>query len=450
MLDLLSCLLLTTPPVGDLLLEETLLATIPDGISLEGPRMTDPNGNPHQVVHRPVWSPDGRRVAFVGQGAEGAHPVIGEEVGEHYDYVNAPVFSEDGEHVVFRVGSRTSKKKESWSVLYDGEEIDDEDWIGAVSIAPDGEALAYWTQPGAKIEASGAYDRGDQVLMMLERSGKKWKQRKSSKFRDARSLVAPVFSAEGDDVLSVCMDGGSWCAVTFERGKKKAKTHGEFFFCGNDMAMSADGKSWAITAMPEGAFTSLGPGGSPAEAVFQDGEPLAGDYEASGCPVFVPDGNEIAYKIQLEGKFGIGFDGEEEVEPQFDFVQAPVFDPDGAHIAFVAVDGSESRDAHPVSRVAESNVTGGRRSVVRKQLGEPELVRGAEWLEVDRIVFSPDSEQLAYAARSSAGWQVVLDEVPGPIHDEVGRLRFSEDSGQLVYGSRDDRELWWRVWRAAE
>ncbi|MDI7246652.1 MAG: hypothetical protein QME92_04165 [Bacillota bacterium] len=51
------------------------------------------------------------------------------------------------------------------------------------------------------------------------------------------------------------------------------------------------------------------------------------------------------------------------------------------------------------------------------------------------IVFSPDGERLAYAARKGTKWIVVVDGKEGPAYDEIGAGRFSSQTGSLAFSS---------------
>src|SRR5262245_29068894 len=176
-------------------LEERLIARVPESLALEGKPVRSPDGVLVPVVHRVVWSPDGATVGYVGLEGKVPHPVIGDGVMKAYDYASGPEFSRDGAHAAFRVGKRTGKDKERWWVLLDGKETGAEDWIGGLAIAPDGKSYAAWTQPGAKLDSTGAYGQGPQVLVTPWKRGAKWE--------DADSLVDPRFAPDGSFVTAI-------------------------------------------------------------------------------------------------------------------------------------------------------------------------------------------------------------------------------------------------------
>ena len=167
---LLLVVAITAPGIGALpQAQEKLIAVVPDGIELAGPPMTGPDGKKVSDVSRIVFRPDGGQVAYVGFKGGRSCPVIGTTVGETFDYLSAPVFG--GDHVFFRAGNRTSPTTEKWWIHADGKKTGEEDWIGAIACNADGSQLAYWVQPGAKIEASGIYSRPNLVLVVGKKRG---------------------------------------------------------------------------------------------------------------------------------------------------------------------------------------------------------------------------------------------------------------------------------------
>jgi WD40 repeat protein len=53
------------------------------------------------------------------------------------------------------------------------------------------------------------------------------------------------------------------------------------------------------------------------------------------------------------------------------------------------------------------------------------------------IVFSPNSQRIAYAAQQGTRWCAVVDGQEGPSHDGVGLFAFSPDSDRLAYVASD-------------
>lgn len=453
LLALTCTLLLSAPPQG-LRTDEHLITSIPEDISLEGEPMVDPDGKSWPVVHEVVYGPFGSRVAYIGEREGKRHPVIGDEVMDAYHYTGVPTFDATGETVIIRVGNRTKKSSETWWVLVNGETIGKSDWIGAPAVSPDGTRIAYWTQPGAKIERGGAYNRSDQVLVVAQRKGKGWKFKKGAKWDDALSLEAPHFSADGSRVSTIAMDKGEWYVMQLTKKEKKLSKGDPMI---SDLAVDASGKSLAFTTMGQDSGGAPGFGAPPGFAmpgmknVIKWGKATLGaKFDNVVSPVVSSDGKHIAYKAMQAAKMGIVLDDDEKFSEAFDYVHTPIFSPKAKRIAYTVTEGGELDEFYRESAYGDTMIRGGESFVLSHALkGRRKPRRGAKWLEVRHTTFSPDGEQLAYAARSEEGWTIVLEEEPGPYFDDVGPPRFSSDGAHLAHGARSERELWWRV-RAVE
>ena len=88
---------------GDSRWVDHALATIPEGLE------------PYDGLV--VFSPDGKQVAYAAAKGDKGVPVIGERVGDAFDFVDPPVFSPSGDQVAFRVGKSATSKTEKWWVL---------------------------------------------------------------------------------------------------------------------------------------------------------------------------------------------------------------------------------------------------------------------------------------------------------------------------------------------
>ncbi len=432
-----------------LLLEERLIATIPEGMSLERPGQP-PRGQSHQSPNRVRWSADGRRAAYIGILDGEEHPVLDDEVLDAYDFVAGPSFSEFGSRAVFLVGNQKNKKSQKWWVLLDGKEIYEEDWIGPIALAPNGEAVAFWAQPGAKIQSDGAFNNNGQHLVLLEEKGRRWKESQGERLDNALSSEPPTFTGDSQRAFSVGgnldggWDGAGVTVFALERGEKRASEVGELTRLPSNLAVDRAGKHWGATLE---VWTAVdGKLALTDEFVVLDGERVEHDGSALHGPFFSPLDKRVAYWVRKEGRYGISVDGKQ-ITPDYDFVFEPVF---GAknQLAFVAASGLEPSPLLPMQQRART-LSGGQRFVVSvPKRGEVQR-HEFDWLEVRDLVFSEDGEHLAYAARSEAGWQVILDEVAGPVFDEVDTPRFSEDGDLLLHGARRGPELWWKVWSPA-
>lgn len=428
-----------------------LIATIPEGIGLESPPREAPDGTIHTSQHAVHWSPDGTQVAYIGEKDGKTHPVVGDEVHDSFHYISAPDFGARGDQVLFRVGNRSrSMDRETWWVLLDGKLIGKEDWIGEVSCSLDGNHIAYWTQPGAKIERSGAYNRGDQVLVVWNRKGEKWKRaRKGKKWDDALSLSQPSFSADGSLAASVAMKNGRWHVLLVSKGRGKL----EAVLKGMPSALALDpaGKRWAVTGFnPEAMIRAAAGGGGFGTGMammiqMEDGV-LGADYESAGCPVFSPKGKRIAFKVKRGASMGILVDGDKAHDLAYDYVHTPVWHPKGKRLAYGVTIGGSVNPYWELLPAADRTVSGGQSYVVQHAArGKRSIEKGASWDMVRHVTFSPDGEHLAYAAKTEQGWTMVVDEQPGEFHDELGPPRFSGAGAQVAFGARSGRDLMWKV-----
>lgn len=146
-----------------------------------------------------VFSPRGERVAFVvslfskGHGGGMATVIDGKE-GKHYDYVGEPVFSPDGKHVAYK--ARHGKK---WFVVVDGQEGRAYDDVGA------GESLVFGCGYG--------------YFAFLPRKGEKWAvvvhlpQHKEPKINERFTDGVPVFSPDGEHLAYPARRDGKWFLV---------------------------------------------------------------------------------------------------------------------------------------------------------------------------------------------------------------------------------------------
>lgn len=283
--------------------------------------------------------------------------------------------------------------------------------------------------------------------MVLEKRGKKWKRWESPKAQDATSLTPPVFSKDGQTVLTICNYRGEWKAMRYTAGERKPSFEGSFLSIPQQLTLRPSGEGWAATSKRYGTSNG-GRFQQEGSDLLVDGERLANPFTSMASPRFAPVGKSIAYKVHDGSKFGIGVDGAS-TTPKYEFVFAPQFSPDASRIAYVAAAGCTPNLDFGIAWHAEDSLReqGGERFVIIEDLEQRNPQQGSSWLEIRDLTFSPDGAQLAYAARSAEGWQIVVDEEAGPIHDEVGSPRFTSEKNSAVYGSRDGNELWWRVWK---
>ena len=434
------------------------ILVVPAGIEFASEPYIDPNGARRRDETRLHFDEALTRVAFVGwKGgkeigvASGAGGPGGEALlVDGYDFLSVASVPPAGQPIRFRAGKRTSKKSERWYVVAGDKKSGAEDWIGTVAVSPDGTATAWWKQPGARLDDSGAYVElyGSFQFVVNGRAG--------DKCEDAEALDEPQFTSDGKKVATVAKKAGKWHPLVIsKKGDKTIEEKiGAGFWRVADLAWKPDGSELAFAAMDEGGSgrnrgdsesRSGDEAGGWGYAIFVgDGKDPAQTFRAAGgscgTPVWSPDGKSVAYKVSgppvLSGRpaLGIGVDGAERTSPFATALGTPVWSPDSKRLAVAArIDPADV--VRSVSRDSEVSAPDGRWFAVVE--GKP----GAEQLRVEDLVFSPDGSLVAYAAKEEDGWRIVVGERRSEIYDAVGAPRFTPDGKHVVFGARNGREI---------
>jgi len=145
------------------------------------------------------------------------------------------------------------------------------------------------------------------------------------------------------------------------------------------------------------------------------GEHMGKAYDMIFGLRFSPDSMTLAYIAQKEDAFFVYVNQERhQAFAMIDPSQGLIFSEDSSRLAYVAsTDGQSWRLVHN---------------------GEA----GEAFQEIKHVTFSPDSEQLVYAAKTGGQWHLVEDGDKRPGRTDIMRVRFSPDSNRLVYVARDD------------
>ncbi|MBI4880194.1 MAG: PD40 domain-containing protein [Planctomycetes bacterium] len=374
-----------------------------------------------------AFAPDGTRVAYVGTKDGKSVPVVGEDIGDAFDFVDPPVFAPSSAQVAFRAGKRVSSKSEKWWILLDGKKTAQNDWIGALSWSPDGKRLAYWTQPGARIGADGAYTGGDLVLVIDGKKGAKW--------ADADALSPPVWSADSKVVASTAMKGGEWHVLLDDKSVAKG-------VCLKEVTLSANGKRYAFSRLRLPARSASGPGAPPPVMTWEVvglGGTLGARYESAGTPAISPNGAKVAFKAAQGGKVGLAVD-DEPARLEWDFVSGASWSNDGKHLACAVATGCTVDPTWLVTSEGDWSVKGGEWRLLVD--GEP---RGEPYDELRDLTFSDDGQLLACRARKEGKWRIVCGDRASDAFDLVGPPRFSQDGRLVGFGARLGDELLWRT-----
>ncbi len=229
----------------------------------------------------PALSPDGKRIAYdvMQQAKQEAFVVVNDQKGERYRVVDAPVFSSDGKHVAYgayglvkgalrwivvvgneehglefsSVGSPVFAPKGSrlafkalqggkWHVAVDGKLVGSPcDAVGVPVFSPDGKTLAYAANTGGTPEGQGPFDPATRAGEFLVKGGT-W----SMVFGDAKgeafdSVADPVFSPDASRLAYRARTGATWRMVV---GDAKSEAFDEL----GPAVFRADGKRVAFGA----------------------------------------------------------------------------------------------------------------------------------------------------------------------------------------------------------
>ena len=167
-------------------------------------------------------------------------------------------------------------------------------------------------------------------------------------------------------------------------------------------------------------------------SIIVDGK-LVSKHEIIGNLQFSPDGRtwwpgnfwEKSADGSSEVMFGVFCDARK-VYSSADYQVVNIdFSSDGKHVIYEALPKNPDK-AHPDSRAFIVD-------------GKPEPV----YEKVLAPLFSPDGAHLAYGAAKDGKWFVVLDGKPLPKFEAVSRISFSPDGGHLIYQAKiQGRPVW--------
>jgi hypothetical protein len=358
-----------------------------------------------------------------------------------YDYASGPVFGRDGAHWAFRVGKREGKDRERWWVLLDGKEVGAEDWIGDISLAPDGEHYAAWTQPGAKLASDGSYTRGKQVLVTPWKSGAKWD--------DADSLIAPRFALDGSFVTTLASKAGKWQLLLADKNGEHELGVAQAFITGYDV--SQDGKSFALMVADDSTMDEDSPappdpsGMADMKSVIVFGkQTLGADRDDANSPRISPDAKQVAWILRSGAKHGVAFGDGKRAKASHDWVRALTYRPDGKELAFAAGTGGKPNLAL-LDPEGGQQIDDAQWHIVRCDSGGKEHADEATFRRVAHLTWSRDSKQLAFAGETADGWRIICGDKRSEPFDEIGPPHFSADGTHVAFGARKGRELWWKI-----
>ncbi len=412
----------------------------PEGGGLQADRVFEPVPSGLEVRGPVTFAPDGSRAAYSGVKGDKQYAVVDGKLSDPFDFVDAPVFGASANQLVFRAGNRVSKLAEKWWLVSNGERIAESAWIGAPAWSPDGKRLAYWTQPGAKLNSSGERVGGGLVFVVDGKKGEKW--------RDADALTAPVWSADSKHVATSALKNEEWCVLVDGKVVGTAQTYAALASGPSspsaphsaivDFVFSPNGAHFAYTRLERYVRENNGARIEGATwGVVYDQAPQLGEFDAAGSPTFSPDGQRFAYKVFSHAQWqGLSLDFKPPTYPGGSIAQL-TFSPDSKRFAYVHVAGGD-KPFMGVSRADEASLAGGRWSIVVDGAADEQTFD-----EIRDLTFSPDSKRTAFRARRGKHWSIVCGRTSIGVETEISRPGFSADGLAIGYGTRRGASLAW-------
>lgn len=369
----------------------------------------------------PIFSWDGKRVAFVGRRKKQCLVVIDGKVSDAYTIEGNPkdgwpvaalVFSPDSKHVAYQV-----HQKNGTTLVVDGKSYGPYDdvvlsggkrvWgLWEFMFSPDSKSFAFRARKGEKMVACAGTLVTDPYWQ---------KQFVSAGPFDAVGRGTPV-----------------WTSSSYKVGRRRYRTSSVFAF------IVRQGGSEKILILPKPVGKSAQPG---YDAIVRDSVVSLGNgqlfyaarrnsksvavlggregkaYDDLSSPII--SGGRTAYAAAVGNEVCMVIDGKE--GPRYEGIRYPgtVFGPQGKRVAYA----------------------------VRKAGKSAVWIDGKESKWYDRVdynslTFSPDGKRFAFAANSKTGAKVVLDSVEGPSLSEVSHLSFNADGSRFAYTGRMDLKYW--------
>jgi Tol biopolymer transport system component len=345
------------------------------------------------VAGIPVFSPDGRRVAYessrgVGAARDGTAwcVMVDGQKGGDYASCGPPSFSADGSIVahsvrIAKAGSAQRAMYTTHAMVLAGKPGPECDEVSSPVFAPKGHSMAYKarTDMSWSMIVDGKNQGGTYTAMGM-----------------------PVWNPEGKSLAFRGVIGPSQECIVID-GKK-----GETYEVVSDPVWSPDGKQVAFTAQ-KGSDNFIMMGGKALEP-----------FTSVGPPTWAPDGTKVAYGALGSGQWMMVV-GDKKGRPDYDMVGLAVWSPDSKHVAFSA--------------------QWKYKAIVVIDDGKNEMFDATE-----PPVWSADSTKCAYAAQKDGKWYVVAAYKRFDPYDRIlTRPFFSPDGKKVAFGAQKGNDLVWRV-----
>ena len=331
-------------------------------------------------VNGTTFSPDSKRITYLGRRMGKWYVVVDGQLGSGYDLVagkGSPVFSPDSKRIAF-----AAKESGKWFVVVDGKR--DREFDGIY----DGP----WFSGNSKHYAYGA-KLGQQQIIVVD-----------------GQIQQPLPGGIGADTFRFSPDGDSWGFAGNEGqqysvviGTRQLGAYSGLYK--NPLHFSNDGKHFAFVAAGEKDFVVL------------DGKPLQKyDNVLNDTLTFNSNGTRLAYVAGREqGPARMVWRGESLVS------ESPV-----PPTMYACIDGLTNMEYETVGHeilfsgdgehaVFVAGVSGGRKCVVLDGVAGPEF----DTIREGSLCISYDGENLAYIATSGSAEFVVYNGLSGPVFDKI-------------------------------
>jgi Tol biopolymer transport system component len=428
-------------------LTTTKLATIPEG---------------YRIVEGPIFSPDGKKVAYVAKQENKYFVVVNGKEGKVYDEIilDPPQlqFSPDSKKIVYIAKKDCIESKIEYEgkeypiktgckevVVVNGEEGKTYDDIETLVFSPDSQKLAYRAIKEKKFlmvvndkEVGGVYDLvwypifspDSQKLAYIAQKEEKHFVVVNGKEGKAYDLIHDIiFSPDGQEIAYVAETEDKYLVV---RNGKEGKLYHVIL---GPPVFSPDGKKIAYVTREEKAMKFF------MVVNEKEGE----RYDDVGTPVFSPDSQRLAYRAKKVGRFHEVIVGNERtcivvVNGQegktYDDVWDPVFSPDSQKIAYRA-------SRHTKEDAGNLVVIGGEETKVHVTSDSSTFIP----------IFSLDSQKIAYVDMENNKMKmlIVINGKKSKAYDRIfTKPKFTSDEKYIVYGAQSGNELWWEVYKVEE
>jgi Tol biopolymer transport system component len=315
-----------------------------------------------------AWSPDGKKLAFIGGKGGKVYVVRDGAQSEPYSAADELLWSPDGKSLAYAAG-----RENDYFVVLDGSKGEPFDEVYDLTFLPDGKTLAYVAKEGGMYVVIGGV--------------------KSPEYKFAQCLV---FSGDGTKIGYV---GGSKAAnVLVGPIPGREMTSSENYMSVEELKLSSDGKVWAFSA----------------KLSQTPGMMVVTSREHQKNVRFIVDGKEETRTVASRG---------EERGPGYEAIDSIALNRDGSLLAYVGLKGSRRHLVVGNSPVQKFSVIDrmsfgpdDKTLAYRAgQYGKQFVVAGqARSEEFDQIlsgpVWSPDGKKVAFTAQNGSEiWSRVLD-----------------------------------------